>query len=120
MPTSARKSSLGVNRRALPKAHIPYRGDNPNVGKKTGIAIKHIERKSDGFEPFDEILGQADKRTPPRLKKRKSSMAGKRYRDWDSDEEDEDDQGYDDDEYGEMSMDVDSTFSILSEWLYAE
>jgi centromere protein C len=116
MPTSARKSSLGVNRRALPKAHIPYRGDNPNVGKKTGIAIKHIERKSDGFEPFDEILGQADKRTPPRLKKRKSSMAGKRYRDWDTDEDEDDEQRYDDDEYGEMSMDVDSMFCVLYEW----
>ena len=76
MPTSARKSSVGAARRGPQKAHIPYRGDNPEVGKKTGIAVQHVERKSDGFEPFEEIMQQADKRTPPKPKgrKRKSSV----------------------------------------------
>ncbi|KAG6848207.1 hypothetical protein H0H93_002319 [Arthromyces matolae] len=96
MPTSARKSSLGAARRGQQKAHIPYRGDNPEVGKKTGIAVRHVERKSDGFEPFDELMEQADHRTPPKLKvtkKRKQSIPVP--------EEEPD-------EYGEMSMDIDS------------
>ena len=101
MPSTApRKSSLGT-RRGLQKAHIPYRGDNPEVGKKTGIAVQHVERKSDGFEPFEEIMQQADKRTPPKPKgrKRKKSIA--------------DPVALDDsfDEDGEMSMDIDSKCS---------
>ena len=76
MPTTPRKSSLGgISRRGPLKAHIPYRGDNPEVGKKTGIAVQHVERQSDGFEPFDQILQQADGRTPPRPKSRKKSLA---------------------------------------------
>ncbi|KAF8237718.1 hypothetical protein L208DRAFT_1375521 [Tricholoma matsutake] len=94
MPTSTRKSSLGAARRGPQKAHIPYRGDNPEVGKKTGIAVRHVERKSDGFEPFEEIMEQADKRTPPKPKgrNRKSSVPIQ------EDESDED---------GEMSMELD-------------
>lgn len=100
MPTSARKSSVGGARRGPQKAHIPYRGDNPEVGKKTGIAVQHVERKSDGFEPFEELLQQADGRTPPRPKGRKKSIVGgggrdRRYDDYD-------------DEDGEMSMQLDS------------
>ncbi|KAG6905770.1 hypothetical protein DXG01_000837 [Tephrocybe rancida] len=97
MPTSARKSSIGTARRGPQKAHIPYRGDNPEVGKKTGIAVRHVERKSDGFELFDELIEQADKRTPPKLKvakKRKQSIAAP--------EEDLD-------QYGEMSMELDDS-----------
>ncbi|KAG6887569.1 hypothetical protein C0992_011767 [Termitomyces sp. T32_za158] len=97
MPTTpTRKSSIGTARRGPQKAHIPYRGDNPEVGKKTGIAVRHVERKSDGFEPFDELIEQADKRTPPQLnvaKKRKQSIAAP---------------GVDSDGYGEMSMDIES------------
>jgi centromere protein C len=98
MPTSARKSSVGGARRGPQKAHIPYRGDNPEVGKKTGIAVQHVERKSDGFEPFEELLQQADGRTPPRPKsrKKKSLAMMDRY---------EDDY---DDEDGEISMQLDS------------
>ena len=67
MPTTPRKNSLGgTSRRGPLKAHIPYRGDNPEVGKKTGIAVQHVARQSDGFEPFDQVLQQADGRTPPR------------------------------------------------------
>ncbi|KAG5337289.1 hypothetical protein C0989_009918 [Termitomyces sp. Mn162] len=94
--TPARKSSIGGARRGPQKAHIPYRGDNPEVGKKTGIAVRHVERKSDGFEPFDELIEQADKRTPPRFKvskRRKQSIPAP--------EEEFD-------ELGEMSMDIDS------------
>jgi centromere protein C len=96
MPTSARKSSVGAARRGPQKAHIPYRGDNPEVGKKTGIAVQHVERKSDGFEPFEEIMQQADNRTPPKPKgkKRKSSAPIQ------EDEFDED---------GEMSMELDDS-----------
>ena len=76
MPTTPRKSSLGgISRRGPLKAHIPYRGDNPEVGKKTGITVQHVARQSDGFEPFDQILQQADGRTPPRPKGRKKSLA---------------------------------------------
>ncbi|KAF5323949.1 hypothetical protein D9611_008281 [Ephemerocybe angulata] len=105
MPSSARKSSLGTSRRALQKAHIPYRGDNPEVGKKTGIAVQHVQRMSDGFEPFEEVLQQADGRTPPRPRGRKKSSVVR----YDDDEDDDDDEEqYDDDEYGEMSMQLDS------------
>ncbi|KAG6853030.1 hypothetical protein C0991_007401 [Blastosporella zonata] len=95
MPTSARKSSIGGARRGPQKAHVPYRGDNPEVGKKTGVPVRHVERKSDGFEPFDELIDQADTRTPPNLKvakKKKQSVPAPE----------------DLDDYGEMSMELDS------------
>ncbi|KAM6500138.1 Mif2/CENP-C like domain containing protein [Amanita muscaria] len=95
MPPSARKSSIGGARRGIQKAHIPYRGDNPAVGKKTGIAVRHVERKSDGFEPFEEIMQQADMRSPPPL-------AGKRRKKKSFIVEVED-------ENGEMSMDLDNS-----------
>jgi len=101
-----RNSSLGgVARRAATKAHIPYRGDNPEVGKKTGIAVGHVERKSDGFEPFDALLMQADGRTPPRPKARKSRASSMRGT-YDDDDEDEDD------EDGEISMQLDSACGL--------
>ncbi|KIM48672.1 hypothetical protein M413DRAFT_437856 [Hebeloma cylindrosporum] len=102
MPTSARKSSVGGARRGPQKAHVPYRGDNPEVGKKTGITVQHVERKSDGFEPFEELLQQADGRTPPRPKGRKKSLAMMGRHDEDYDEED-----------GEMSMQIDSPVQHL-------
>lgn len=98
MPATPRKSSLGgISRRGL-KAHIPYRGDNPEVGKKTGITVQHVERQSDGFEPFEEVLQQADGRTPPRPRKRKKSLTAAAH-------QDEDDYG---DDGGEESMQIDS------------
>jgi hypothetical protein len=42
------------------RAHIPYRGDSPEVGKKTGIAIPRVLCDNDGFEPFEEVLKQAE------------------------------------------------------------
>lgn len=112
MPTSARKSSVGGTRRGPQRAHIPYRGDNPEVGKKTGISVQHVERKSDGFEPFDEVLQQIDGRTPPRLKaKKRQSIAAPNYIEDDYDDED-----------GEQSMQIDSAcfycrMSVLSRLL---
>ncbi|TFK63356.1 hypothetical protein BDN72DRAFT_826706 [Pluteus cervinus] len=106
MPPSARKSSLGISaRQKALQPHRPYRGDNPEVGKKTGIAVRHVERKSDGFEPFDQLLKQADTRTPPKMKgavkKRKFSVPQRN----DPDEDDED---------GEMSMEIDSPLPYLA------
>jgi len=95
MPTTPRKSSLGgISRRGPLKAHIPYRGDNPEVGKKTGIAVQHVERQSDGFEPFEQVMQQADGRTPPRPKGRKKSLTVAAQQD--------------DDDGGEESMQLDS------------
>ena len=100
MPKTPRKSSLGgASRRGPLKAHIPYRGDNPEVGKKTGIAVQHVERQSDGFEAFEDILQQADGRTPPRPKRRRKSL---------STEAREDDEYGDDG--GEESMQLDSSY----------
>lgn len=96
MPSSARKSSVSSARRSIQKAHVPYRGDNLEVGKRTGVQIPRIERRSDGFEPFEELLREADKRTPPRVKGiRKSKPA---VRQTALDEVD-----------GEMSMDIDDS-----------
>ncbi|KAJ7693573.1 Mif2/CENP-C like-domain-containing protein [Mycena rosella] len=76
------------------KPHVPYRGDDPSVGKKTGVKVPRVERTSDGYEPFQDLLSQANSRTPPRRKK-KSIPRGD-----DEDEQDDDDE--------EVSMDVDS------------
>ncbi|KAJ6519365.1 Mif2/CENP-C like-domain-containing protein [Mycena sanguinolenta] len=77
------------------KPHIPYRGDDPSVGKKTGLKVPRIPRTSDGYEPFNDVLSQAVT-PPPRLKKKRVSEV-----------EDEDEEE-DEDEFGEASMDVDS------------
>ncbi|KAI0647465.1 Mif2/CENP-C like-domain-containing protein [Trametes meyenii] len=65
MPASARKSSLGNLRRG-PQKYIPYRADDFQHGKKTGIAVGYVERMSDDFEPFEKVMSQADNRTPLR------------------------------------------------------
>lgn len=99
MPTSARKSSLGGSRRGPLKAHVPFRGDNPEVGKKTGFVVELVERKSDGFERFEEIMSQADKRTPPKLKGRKRKQHSP--------------SPVREDEDGEMSMDMDNSKCLV-------
>ncbi|KAJ7706854.1 Mif2/CENP-C like-domain-containing protein [Mycena rosella] len=102
MPPSARKSSVGAARRAVQKSHVPYRGDDPTVGKRTGISVQPVARGSDGFEPFDQLIGQLSEHEPlKKKKKRKKSI---------SQEEDEEE----DDEDGEMSMDVDSPIQNYS------
>ena len=98
MPTTPRKSNIG-SRRGPIKAHIPYRGDNPEVGKKTGIAVQHVERHSDGFEPFEQILQQADGRTPPRPKGMKKDLTATPH---------QDEEGYGSDDGWEESMQLDS------------
>lgn len=98
MPSSTRKSSGGPNnpRRGPQKAHIPFRADDLEHGKKTGIAVTYVAHGSDGFEPFSEIMMQADGRTPVagRNKNQKSTDGG------------EQDEG---DEDGEMSMELDDS-----------
>ncbi|KAK0463561.1 Mif2/CENP-C like-domain-containing protein [Desarmillaria tabescens] len=73
MPSTPRRSSVGTSRRDKP--HVPYRGDNPDVGKKTGVTVKRVTARGDGFEPFEQLLQQADQRTPPakRSKRRRDS-----------------------------------------------
>ena len=96
MPAAPRKSTGNTRN----KKHIPYRHDDLQHGKRTGMAVDVIDRNSDDFEPFDKILSQADTRTPPRVKgaKRKSILPSPVY-------EDED---------GEMSMDMASPIPYFS------
>ncbi|EPQ57776.1 hypothetical protein GLOTRDRAFT_136648 [Gloeophyllum trabeum ATCC 11539] len=81
-----------------PKAHVPFRADDFEHGKRTGLAVGYVDRRSDEFEAFDQVISQADKVTPPRVKangrKRKKALTPV------ADEE------YDDEEYGEASMDL--------------
>lgn len=70
MPTSARKSSIGTARRG-PQKYIPYRADDLQHGKRTGYAVGYVERNSDEFEPFEQVIRQADLRTPPKPKNKK-------------------------------------------------
>lgn len=72
--TDRRRSSIG-SRRGPPKKHIPFRADDLRLGKKTGIAVQYVGRDSDEFEPFDELMKQADDRTPPRVKSRKGRIS---------------------------------------------
>jgi len=67
MPTSARKSGL----RGIVKKYIPYRGDNPDFGKKTGIPVQRVDIGSDGFEPFEDVLKHSMGYTPPILMPKK-------------------------------------------------
>ena len=96
MPVAPRKSTSNARN----KKHIPYRHDDLQHGKRTGMAVGVVDRNSDDFEPFDKILSQADTRTPPRVKgkKRKSIVPSPVY-------EDED---------GEMSMDMASPISYFN------
>lgn len=100
MPTSARKSSLGTSRRATQKAHVPFRADELGRGKKTGIAVNYVDHRSDEFEPFEQVMSQADTKTPPRARnQQKGKKKGKAVQPIVEDE----------DENGEMSMDLDDS-----------
>lgn len=96
MPPAQRKSTGNARN----KKHIPYRHDDLQHGKRTGMAVDVVDRNSDDFEPFEKILSQADTKTPPRVKggKRKSAIPSPVY-------EDED---------GEMSMDLASPITHFS------
>lgn len=101
-PTDRRKSSIG-SRRGPPKKHIPFRADDLGLGKKTGIAVQYVGRDSDEFEPFDELMKQADDRTPPRVKSRKKKITAPPLPEYDE---------YD--ENGEMSMELaESEYTIV-------
>lgn len=81
MPTSARKSSIGASRRIQQRAHLPFRADDLGRGKKTGLPVPIVQHGSDEFEPFDEILSQANtgawhgQRNRPGSSKRRKSIA---------------------------------------------
>lgn len=105
MPTTpqhvrARSSSIGpAARRGPQKAHIPFRADDLEHGKKTGLQVAYVEHKSDEFEPFSEIMMQADGKTPVgrggKGKKRKSVQQDDGEVEGSADED------------GEMSMELD-------------
>ncbi len=94
--SQGRKSSINDVRRGAPKAHLPYRADDLTQGKKTGISVKYVERNSDGFESFGELLNQADGVTPPHVR---AKRRGRRSPSPEADREDEN---------GEMSMELDN------------
>lgn len=100
MPASARKSSVGNIRRG-PQKYIPYRADDFQHGKKTGIAVAYVDH-TDEFEPFEKVMSQADQRTPFRVqgarKKRGPKTPVPPVPEFD-----------DDDENGEMSMELDDS-----------
>ncbi|KZT09565.1 uncharacterized protein LAESUDRAFT_722528 [Laetiporus sulphureus 93-53] len=98
MPGSTRKSSIGT-RRGIQK-YIPYRADDFEHGKKTGIAVAYVDHKSDEFEPFDKVIGQADQRTPPRVQNVRKKRTPKPKTPVMQEEEDED---------GEMSMELEES-----------
>lgn len=99
MPTSVRKSSVGIARRGPIKPYLPYRGNAGEVGKRTGLTIPQVERKSDGFEPFEEVLRRMDDVMPLMPKRKKSivPIVNPEYDEMD----------------GEMSMQLDSPVSNL-------
>ncbi|CAL1705436.1 unnamed protein product [Somion occarium] len=100
MPTSVRKSSIGTSR-PIPQKYIPYHADNYERGKRTGISVDYVET-SDDFEPFDKVLSQADKRTPPRPKIQKKKRRPKTPKTPIVEEEEFD-------EDGEMSMELEDS-----------
>ncbi|KAL6298628.1 hypothetical protein BKA93DRAFT_830581, partial [Sparassis latifolia] len=95
MPASSRKSSIGSRR--PPTKYVPYRGDDLQHGKKTGMAVAYVDHKSDEFEPFDKVISQADQRTPPRVHNARKRRTPKPKTPIVEEE---------DDENGEMSMDL--------------
>ncbi|KAI0797485.1 Mif2/CENP-C like-domain-containing protein [Abortiporus biennis] len=97
MPQSVRKSSIGTARRG-PQKYIPYRADDYQHGKRTGIAVGYVDHNSDEFEPFEQVISQADARTPPKprlqIKKKKPPKTPIIE---------------EDDGYGEMSMELEES-----------
>ncbi|KAK1230975.1 mitotic fidelity of chromosome transmission- protein [Marasmius sp. AFHP31] len=105
MPDAPRRSSTGT-RRGPPKPHVPFRGENFDVAKKTGVRVQRAEVGSDGFEPFEDVVRQADTLTPYQVKGKKKKKQSLPEED---DLEDEDDGG------GEEDMDlVDSPIHYIA------
>ena len=110
MPVSARKSSLGGMKRG-PQKYIPYRADDLQHGKRTGIAVAYVDRGSDEFEPFDQLLKQADLRTPPKPKMQNKKKRGAKTPVVEPGDTDDD---------GEMSMELeDSKHCSMLQHCYA-
>ena len=110
MTPSGRKSSLASSRNG-PKKYIPYRADDFQHGKKTGITVETVDH-TDEFEPFEKVMSQADKHTPYRVQNTRKKRIVKtpipqvpQYDD-------------DDDEYGEISMDLDESARLTTRILY--
>lgn len=99
--SKARKSSVDPVRRPLTKAHIPYRADDLTHGKKTGVTVREVDRRSDGFEPFGELLTQADGLTPPNARTKRRRRFPSLVPEVD--------------ENGEMSMDLDDCMSCFND-----
>lgn len=99
MPISVRRSSVGTSR-PIPQKYIPYRADNYGQGKRTGIAVEYVDT-SDDFEPFDKVLMQADRRTPPKPKIQRKKRRPKTPKTPLLEEDDDDD--------GEMSMEIEDS-----------
>ena len=75
------------------------------MAKKTGVRVQRAEVGSDGFEPFEDVIHQADTLTPYQVKGRKKKQSLP-----EEDLEDEDDGG------GEEDMDlVDSASYFLQD-----
>ena len=109
MPPSGRKSSLSSSRNG-PKKYIPYRADDFQHGKKTGIAVAYVDT-TDEFEPFEKVMSQADQRTPFRpqgARKKRGPKTPVPAR--------EEEQFDDDDENGEMSMELDDGAPCPGVW----
>ena len=87
--------------RSLPqRAHVPYHADDLAQGKRTGAAIDNVAHGSDGIEPFDEVLTQADAVAASlHMGRHKAKAAGKVATAFNDDEDD----------YGGMSMDIDDS-----------
>lgn len=39
------------------------------------MAVAYVDRNSDEFEPFEQVIKQADNRTPPRIKSKKKRVS---------------------------------------------
>ena len=105
MPPSGRKSSLASSRNG-PKKYIPYRADDFQHGKKTGMIVETVDH-TDEFEPFDKVIGQADKHTPYRVQNGRKRRVTKTPVAVEN--------NFDDDEYGEAPMELeDSMYTHLS------
>ncbi|KAI0080507.1 hypothetical protein K474DRAFT_1657637 [Panus rudis PR-1116 ss-1] len=98
MPRSVRKSSIAGTNRPGPQKYIPFRADDYQHGKRTGMAVGYIDPGSDDFESFEKVISQADARTPLRPKIQRKKKRGPKT----SVIEEEDDDG-------EMSMDLEDS-----------
>ncbi|KAF9034417.1 hypothetical protein BDZ89DRAFT_1157975 [Hymenopellis radicata] len=77
--------------------HLPRSHQTRSTEQRTGVLIREVERQSDGFEDFGDLMQQVDPRTPP-LKRRKRKQS-----------EPQPEQEPEFDEDGEKSMEIDES-----------